>query len=60
MSIQVGYPESINLPVYPNYGQFKYLGTPFIIRMCILESTAFYSSIPVSDNKINQTEKEQE
>lgn len=46
MGIQVGYPKSINLPVYPNYEKFKYLGTPFMIRIVIVE---------ISDNTLRHT-----
>lgn len=46
MGFQVGYPKSINLPVYPKYEQFKYLGTPFMIRIVI---------VAISDNTLKHT-----
>lgn len=46
MTIQVSYPKSINLSVYPNHEQFKYLETPFIIRIAIVE---------MSNNILNNT-----
>lgn len=46
MDIRVGYSKSINFPVYFNYEQFKYLETPFMIHIAIVE---------ISDNTLRHT-----